>query len=98
MSATVERIRFGAIVKVPDSEQKVQPHMVMHACGQDRFPAFYCDSCDAKVANLGNLILHVEAHGEGPHRVVAFCKTHKWFEEVGDPEYAELQKAGLVAT
>lgn len=97
MSATVVPIRFGEIVKVPNSAGANEPHMIAHNCGKDPFPAFYDDSCDLKFANLGNLLIHLEDHGEGPHRIVAFCKTHRWFEEISAAQAEGFVKAGVMA-
>lgn len=90
-------IRAGEIITVPDSMGRREKYMVMKNCGATPFPAYYDDSCDAKFANVGNLMIHLEDHGPGTHRVAVWCTRHRWFEQVEASQETGWRQAGFIA-
>lgn len=92
----LELIRFGEIIDVRGKDDEYEKHMVAHSCGKDQFPAYWCEAHDTKLANIGQLMMHFEDCGQEAHRVVTFCRAHRWFEEVGAEQREGFRKAGFL--
>lgn len=94
---SIECIRFGEIIKVLGKDKRLEKHYVMNHCGHEQFPSYYCDSHDAKFANVGALTQHVEECGAESHRLVIYCRKHQWFERVSMAQQEAFKKAGFIS-
>ena len=82
---------FGDIVHAPSMTEQCEPHFVLHRCDTASAPSFYCETHQQRLANLGNLAIHIESGGE--HVVAVWCRRHLTYESVGDEDLALIRRA-----
>lgn len=95
----LECVRFGEIIQVPMKDGNLEKLMVMNFCGHEATaPSYYCDGHDAKLANVGRLMEHLEeVRGDSnPCRLVIWCRKHQWFERISMAQQEGFKKAGFL--
>lgn len=63
-----------------------EPFMVLARC-EYRSVGYFCETCQTSLANVGELVLHLEAGGA--HRVAVNCPKHGGLLEAVDPAQIE---------
>lgn len=76
---------FSDVVRPSNIAGHREPHFVMHPC-ELVSKGYYCETHDLHLANIGNLVMHVEAGGR--HHVVVWCSKHRMYEA---PDAAQIE-------
>lgn len=76
----------GDVVDVwQEIPQRFETVMVLTGC-ETIAKGYHCVSCSADMANVGNLVMHLE--DGGTHHIVVWCPVHR-VHEAASPEQVE---------
>jgi len=82
---------FGDVVHPLTVNNTREPHFVLHACDAVG-KAYYCETHDQHLANVGNLVMHIEAGGA--HRIAIWCPKHRVYEAPESSQIEGFEKLG----
>ncbi len=81
--------RGDIIDVVNEIAQTTEPIMVFSPCTLAT-KGYYCASCKRHIANIGNLLMHIEAGGV--HRIAVWCQAHRLYEAAEQSQIAAFAK------